>query len=265
MTNTIAPATTEKTQQLLAPPGGGRFEAIIFDMGSTLLEFENISWPEMYRICVDEVHRRLIRLGHTPPDVGVLWERFGELMERRRIRFKGTMREYSIGRFLKRLVTVNGIRLRPGELDIICNAYYAPISRAVTMYPDARATLQTLHAAGYTLGLLSNTPFRVKDHRGELEMYGLWEFLSAAVFTSTLGYRKPHPGTFQEVARRLGVDLTRCLYVGDRQKEDILGPQDVGMVAVLVRRPHRSYEEGLTDSPEIDSLSELPALIGIDS
>jgi putative hydrolase of the HAD superfamily len=186
-------------------------------------------------------------------------------MERRRERFKGTMREYNIAPFLKRLVTVNGIHLRPGELNVICNAYYAPISRAVTVYPDARATLQSLHGAGYTLGLLSNTPFRVKDHREELEMYGLWEFLSAAVFTSTLRYRKPHPTTYEEIARRLDVDLTRCLYIGDRQKEDVLGPQQVGMTGVLVRRPHRKYEGGMTDSAEIYSLSDLPTLLGIDS
>jgi HAD superfamily hydrolase (TIGR01662 family) len=261
MTTTL---TTTETTARLAPPGGGRFDALIFDMGSTLLEFDNIPWPTLYRISVEAVQRRLKRLGHQPPDIDALWERFNFLMDKRRRLIREDSREYHIGPLLKTLVSFDGLKLRRGELSQICDAYYAPIRRAVSVYSEARPTLKALHDAGYTLGVLSNTAFRAKDHREELIMFGLWEFFTAAVFTSSLRHRKPHPEPFHEITRRLNVDLTRSLYIGDRQREDVQGPQAVGMTACLVRRPHRKYEEGLTQSVEINSLDELPALLASD-
>ncbi|MBD3297234.1 MAG: HAD-IIIA family hydrolase [candidate division Zixibacteria bacterium] len=247
--------------EALAPPDGGQFEAIIFDMGSTLLEFENVPWPILYTYSCAAVHERLRQLGHTPPPYEALWERFQELLQWRRQRLRTEMREYQIGPLLRSAVQFDGIKLRPGELSRICDAYYAPIRRQVTVYSDARETLQTLKEAGYRIGLLSNTPFRVQDHREELQLYGLWEHIDAALFTSTVRYRKPHAQPFHQIAERLGVRLNRSVYVGDRQYEDVLGPQRVGMTPVLVRRPKRKYEPGQTDSAEIEQISELLRLV----
>lgn len=258
---TTETAVTPTQSARLAPPGGGRFDALIFDMGSTLLEFDNIQWSTLYRVSVEAVHRRLEAMGHTPPDIEVLWERFRMLLDNRRKRIRESMLEYNISPFIRTLVSTNGVKLKHGELSKLCDAYYAPIRRAVSVYPEARPTLATLHDTGYKIGLLSNTAFRARDHREELIMFGLWEYFDATVFTSNLRYRKPHPEPFQEIARRLDVDLARSLYIGDRQHEDVLGSQAVGMTAVLIRRPHRNYEEGLTKSVEIESLSELPALL----
>jgi HAD superfamily hydrolase (TIGR01662 family) len=125
------------------------------------------------------------------------------------------------------------------------------------MYPDAPEVLRTLKAAGYKIGLLSNTCFRARDHLEELRYFGLRPFFDSLVFTSTGIYRKPHAAPFRLIAKRLGVSLKRSVYVGDRQKEDVLGPQALGMTPVLVRRPLRRYEPGLTRSPEIAQLAEL--------
>ncbi|MBI5869039.1 MAG: HAD family hydrolase [candidate division Zixibacteria bacterium] len=254
---------TSKRRRLLTPPGGGRFAAVIFDMGSTLLEFENIPWPVLYRFCLDEVHRRLVRLGHTPPDPEVFWHRFDELLNRRRRRIAEQMREYQIGPLLRDQARSFEIKLRPGELTRLCDAYYAPVRRAVTMYPDAPEVLATLKRSGYKIGLLSNTCFRARDHLEELRYFGLRQWFDELVFTSTGIYRKPHPEPFRLIARKLGVPLKRCVYVGDRQKEDVLGPQALNMTPILVRRPLRRYVEGMTESVEVDQLSELLGLLPI--
>ncbi|GAB4317341.1 MAG: HAD family hydrolase [Candidatus Zixiibacteriota bacterium] len=256
-------AEQQRTVDRLRPVTGDRFDAIIFDMGSTLLEFENVPWPVLYTLSCAAVHDRLKRLGHTPPPLADLWERFQKLLEWRRHRLRTEMREYQIGPLLKSAVQLNGLRLRPGELSRICDAYYAPIRRQVTVYPDAQMTLRSIKKAGYKIGLLSNTPFRVRDHREELQRFGLWEYLDSALFTSTLRYRKPHEEPFRKIANRLRVSLSKCVYVGDRQFEDVLGPQNVGMTPVLIRRPERQYEPGRTVSAEVYQLSELLPLLGI--
>ncbi len=253
---------TPKPISQLAPPNGGRFAAIIFDMGGTLLEFENVPWDALYPSSVQSLHLWLARKGRRVPSYDAFLERFIVLLERRRARIRAEMREYHITPLIRELVAGFAIPLRSGELSRAVDAYYAPIRRQVSVFPESRSTLKHLHESGYTLGLLSNTPFRVQDHREELIQFGLWEYFDAAIFTSTLKFRKPHPDPFRRICERLGVPLKRSLYVGDRQMEDVQGPQGIGMTACLIRRSHnRKYQEGLTQSAEIHTLDELPDLL----
>ena len=247
----------------LACADGARFDAIIFDMGTTLIEFENIRWRDLYRICVDAAHHRLIRMGHQPPDADSFSERFNLLLDRRRLAIREKMHEYRIDELLAEAADVDGVNLVDGELTSLCDAYYAPIRRGLTVYADAVPALTALREAGFPLGLLSNTCFRVGDHREELEQFGLWSMFDEALFTSTGTYRKPHPEPFELICSQMNVSPERCLYVGDRQKEDVLGPQKLGMTAALIRRPTRPYEPGLSDSVEIQTLAELPHLVHV--
>ncbi|MEW5701288.1 MAG: HAD family hydrolase [Candidatus Zixiibacteriota bacterium] len=248
-----------RRQRVLAPPQGGRFAAVIFDMGSTLLEFENVPWAALYPSSVESAYRMLQRLGKPLPPTERFTVRFNELLERRRRGIREEQREYRIGDLLRDLVRPFDIHLLPDEMERLHAAYYAPIRRQVTVYPDAEATLAELKSRGYRLGLLSNTCFRARDHREELQHFGIWPHLDAAVFTSTGVFRKPHPEPFRLVAHRLRVSARRCLYVGDRQHEDAIGATHAGMTAVLVRRPRRAYEPGATRCVEIAELRELPA------
>jgi putative hydrolase of the HAD superfamily len=245
----------------LSCPNGDRFEAIIFDMGSTLLEFENVPWPLLYPMSLDCLRRRLIDWERQPPSLDVIETKFHELLERRRAGIRSEMKEYRVSELLSSLLRSLNVEVKPGELSGLIDAYYAPIRRQVTAYPDSAPTLAALKKAGYRLALLSNTCFRVRDHREELKEHGLWDYFETRLFTSTGVYRKPHPAPFREVLERLGTPPERCVYVGDRQREDVLGPQALGMTAVLIRRPHRAYEQGLTDSVEIPSVGALQALL----
>lgn len=250
-----------KNSKTLAPPTGGRFDAIIFDMGGTLLEFENVPWDALYPSSVHSLHAWLGRRTKKLPTYDDFLERFLVLLERRRARIRAEMREYHITPLVRELVTNFGVALRPNELSLAVNAYYAPIRRQVSAFPESKDTLEQLKAQGYTIGLLSNTPFRVQDHREELKSHGLWPYFDATLFTSTTTYRKPHPEPFKIITKRLKVSPRRSLYIGDRQMEDVQGPQGVGMTACLIRRHDRKYQEGLTKSVEIRSLSELVPLL----
>jgi HAD superfamily hydrolase (TIGR01662 family) len=196
------------------------------------------------------------------PSFELFLDRFNTLLERRRRRIREEQREYRIGDLLRDLLRPFAVSLTTDGLSRLHAAYYAPIRRQVSVYADAASTLAGLRAQGYKIGLLSNTCFRARDHREELVHFGLWQHLDAAVFTSTGRFRKPHPEPFRLIARRLRVPIRRCLYVGDRQFEDVIGAARIGMSAVLVRRPRRTYEPGLTQSVEIEQLRDLPSWLG---
>lgn len=254
---------TPKPITRLAPPSGGRFTAIIFDMGGTLLEFENVPWDDLYPASLRSLMRFLRQIGKPVPSYDAIIERFFVLLERRRARGRVEMREYHITPLVRELLQPFSLRLNRPDLSGALDAYYSPIRKHVTVYPDAVSVLRSLNDSGHTLGLLSNTPFRASDHLDDLGRYGLKHFFREMVFTSTLKYRKPHPEPFRVACKRLGVSPKRALYIGDRQYEDVLGPQRVGMTACLIRRNGKPYEPGLTRSAEINTLDELIPLLGI--
>ena len=66
----------------------------------------------------------------------------------------------------------------------------------------------------------------------DLEQMGLAERLDFAVFSSEVGFRKPHPAIFERALDALDVVPERTLFVGDRLYEDVRGAGELGMTTV---------------------------------
>jgi putative hydrolase of the HAD superfamily len=75
--------------------------------------------------------------------------------------------------------------------------------------------------------------------------------------------RKPHPRIYQAALTRLGVPAAGAVFVGDRLKEDVRGPKEVGMRAVLTRQFRQEDPRDAAVPPDavIASLGELPAVL----
>ena len=125
------------------------------------------------------------------------------------------------------------------------------------LYDDVRPALAALHAAGYRIGLISNTHRCLDAFRSH---FALGAFVSAAVSSAEHGYLKPHPSIFREALTRVGTSPAAGVMVGDSPVQDIAGAQRVGMAAVLLARPgpQRETPDGV---PVIRSLAELPDLL----
>jgi putative hydrolase of the HAD superfamily len=87
------------------------------------------------------------------------------------------------------------------------------------------------------------------------------------VFSCEVALRKPDPEIYLLACERLGVDPTRCLYVGDGAYSELSGAASVGMYALLIRDPAESYVEALRPEaeewagPRIDDLREVSAML----
>lgn len=79
----------------------------------------------------------------------------------------------------------------------------------------------------------------------------LSRFVDVEVFSCEVGLRKPHPEIYRYASDRLGVDPSRCLYVGDGAYGELSGAAAVGMDPVLIRRD--GEEEGMMLRPEVDT------------
>ena len=85
----------------------------------------------------------------------------------------------------------------------------------------------------------------------------------AAVVSSEGGQcYKPEPRLFQIVLNQLQADPGECVYVGDKQFEDVKGARGAGMSVVWINRRAEPINPDLpAPDAEVRDLLELPAVL----
>ena len=75
----------------------------------------------------------------------------------------------------------------------------------VKVFPESVPVLQQLRAAGYKIGLLTNSYFPMWVREVEMRAYGLWEYFDVCITSGDTGWQKPHrwPATEQWRHRQL--------------------------------------------------------------
>ena len=97
--------------------------------------------------------------------------------------------------------------------------------------------------------------------RRVLENHGLAAPFSGFAFSDEVGHSKPHRSMFDSAAQQLGVEIGEMLHVGDRDHNDVKGPQQLGMKAILFTAS-RDVDKGATTADAIcESFDELEAAI----
>lgn len=98
--------------------------------------------------------------------------------------------------------------------------------------PAHLEVLDGLRRDGFRIGLLSNCAPEVPRIWPETPLASRFD---AACFSCAIGATKPAPEAYLEVCRRLGVEPTECLYIGDGSDEELTAARGLGMHAVLLR------------------------------
>jgi putative hydrolase of the HAD superfamily len=126
--------------------------------------------------------------------------------------------------------------------------------------PQAADVLGQLAVLGLRIGVLSNTWTAASVLAGFVERQGAMRHLHAATFSSAEGIRKPSPELYRRALSRLGADPGETLFVGDRVREDVIGPQRAGMRAALT---HQYRQEAPGAAQPLAILSDLRDVLGL--
>ena len=97
--------------------------------------------------------------------------------------------------------------------------------------------------------------------RRVLENHGLAKPFSGYAFSDEVGHSKPHPSMFDSAAEQLGVAVGEMLHVGDRDHNDVKGPQRIGMKAILFTAANDTDKAATTADAICGSFDELEAAI----
>jgi len=131
--------------------------------------------------------------------------------------------------------------------------------------PEAPALLDTLHARGFRLGMISNITSRgVVPYK--LAEYGIAHHFAAVLTSAAFGWRKPNPRIFLKAAHLLAMPPAACAYVGDTVSRDVIGARRAGYgLAIQIKSFLTTLSDRNTDieSPDavVQSLMEVADLV----
>ncbi len=94
-----------------------------------------------------------------------------------------------------------------------------------------------------------------------LEDHSLAKPFTGFAFSDEVGHSKPHRSMFDSAARQLGVEISEMLHVGDRDHNDVKGPQQLGMKAILFTASRDVDKANTTADAICESFDELEAAI----
>ena len=239
-------------------PAERRYDAVLFDMGYTLVYFEPIQ-----EIIVQEALRTIgaeRSVEEIDAAVKVVWSTV--LSEAAMASFPAT-EEYDRqvqAELSQALLAELGVDTGEAEMQTYEHALESGFTRpgVIRPYPEVVEVLTALQEQGYRRGIVSNWSWNLRDRVEQVELDRFFEFVWASAYA---GCNKPHPQIFEQALAQMDLQPERALYIGDSYPHDVVGARNAGVDVLLVDRPGTAGE---IDFPVISDLWGIwGALVGL--
>jgi putative hydrolase of the HAD superfamily len=229
-------------------------QAVLFDWGDTLMRWD---WqPEL----LDAGHAAGLRaIGRDPAPA--LTQRFRDAYLPL-LWAPGTLEEVEYPALVRELLREERIEVDEDELGHFLEAEHAAWQPARRLASTTHALLETLRDRGLRLGLVSNALDPPELLHRDLQQLGVAERLDVAVFSSEVGWRKPHPAIFERALRTLDVRAEQALFVGDTLATDIAGAAALGMHTCQAVW-FRADEDPHGPEPEFQAFSQMDVMTAV--
>ena len=226
-----------------------KYKAVIFDVFGTLVDIFSL---EEYRLFLNDL---CAVLGVAPADFMSRWD------EKADERALGTV---PVAEQLRALCRGLGVDVTPAQLARAVEMRVDFVRGVLVPRDDAASTLAALRERGLKVGVISDCSEEVVAAWPGTPLAPL---VHEAVLSAAVGMKKPDPRVYELACRRLGVEPSACLFVGDGGSRELTGASAVGMAAVLIRTPEdvgddafrRDAEEW--EGPRVAALQEVLELL----
>jgi HAD superfamily hydrolase (TIGR01549 family) len=233
-----------------------RYDAVLFDMGYTLVYFE----PTQETI-VQEVLREL-GAERSVDEIGeaarIVWG--GYFRNGETVTFPATQEnDREVQEELERgLLRQLGLADDPETWRRYADGVESWFSSPGVMrpYPEVVEVLSALREEDYRLGIVSNWSWNLRDRVRQVELDDHFETIWASAYA---GCNKPHPDIFAQALMQMGLSSDRALYVGDSYDHDVVGARNAGVDVALL---DREGVHGDADCPVIHDLWGVFDLLG---
>lgn len=126
---------------------------------------------------------------------------------------------------------------------------------STTPFPWTVDTLEYLKQRGYLLGIITNG--ESFSQREKLKHSSLINYFDHIVVSAEQGITKPAADIYRISANALKVEISECLFVGDRPETDVAGANNAGMDCLLVGQHEDVFEKATYTAENISYLQSL--------
>ena len=241
------------------------YEAIVFDLGGTLIEYAGKfdNWPDLEAPGMRAAHEFLRQEGVQVPPVSQFEAAGFELLPGRWEQAKMGIKNLTVPILLAGIFDqFEGDMPEFPLLDAAARHYEKAICAGAEPIPHSQELLAQLKAAGYRLGLISNTMFSGQAHLDDLRKFGMLSYFDAMLFSADTNMWKPAPGPFLQIVSELRARADSTLFVGDDPGADVAGAKGAGMDVVHFASSDRFPPlDGVDPDATIYELVELPNVL----
>ena len=233
-----------------------RYDAVLFDMGHTLVHFDP---PEMAIIQMamrdSGIERSVEEIGTA---VQLVWGEYYRDAATATFAATPDHDHQTQLRLMRGLLDQLGLRVDDEVLEAYEGLIDARFSQPGVMrpFPEVENVLAALQQRGYRLGIVSNWSWNLRDRVAQVALDGFFEIVWASAYA---GCNKPHPGIFFQALVQMDLSAGRTLYVGDSYAHDVVGARSAGLDVVLL---DRKGSAGEPDCPVVGDLWGLFDLLG---
>ena len=226
---------------------------VLFDLGGTLAYYyEMVEFPKRLLECVDGVRNFLSKEG--------LLAVSEEEISRKVREEDHEDKDYRIRPLEERLFRIFQLDAAASTQELamkMCRCFMKPIFARGYLYEDTVPTLKELRSKGFKIGVVSNTSWGSPAilWREELDRLGLSRIVAGAVFCRDVGWRKPAKQIFEFALQKFNTTPQDCVFVGDNPRWDLMGPEAVGIAAILIDR------QGTAKDPKARPIGNLHELL----
>jgi putative hydrolase of the HAD superfamily len=233
-------------------------KAVLFDLGDTVFKlgpFDIAALRTRFAGCLGE--RCGLEFEHAVAVVAAMDEKLQEAL---RLSYQDgqTAEPAMASRVLEHLLEFDGhSEWLASEFD----RFFGEADTSRWEEPAGRHEIfDSLRARGLKVGFVSNTITMPALMDARLAEFHLRQYADAAVYSVAVGHRKPNPVIYKAALDALGVAAEDAVFVGDRVREDVRGPQALGMRAVLT---HEFRQEDAADAAPLAVVRELRDVLDV--
>lgn len=162
---------------------------------------------------------------------------------------------------VRRFVLLNEALGHPTDAQALSDTYESLMEDACFLVPWAKELLEVL-SKDYRICLVTNGMGQVQHNR--IRNCGLEDYFDDIFVSSDLGCVKPNPDFFEACFEKLGgVDVKRCVMIGDGLNADMRGGIGMGMRTIWFNPWGIVNHTDLRPDAEITSLKDVPLILEV--
>jgi putative hydrolase of the HAD superfamily len=208
-------------------------KVIAFDFGGTLFSTAGMGkfTSKMTEVFIDKLSDQL---NFSREQAEFIFKSYVDAWNARRARGVDLPeKEISSADLLQTALVSNGATLDIVQISEILDLFHSCESELFTPLEGVIESLPILVDLGYRLTVVSNNPW-AESILTSFRRYQIDSLFEQVIVSCDVGYRKPHRQIFEELVKKIRLEPSEILFVGDSYPHDIETPKLMGMKTCLV-------------------------------